>query len=100
LRQVLALAGLLALTACDVAPARQHKAEDGASLLRVIYRDADAEMVLMVPEQGGRAVLHGDCTAPLLIDARSGAVRVLSETEVQTRLRTMSLAGATRGVCP
>lgn len=98
------LAGLLALTACNAAPARQHKADEGTPLLRVIYRDADAEMVLMVPEKSGRGALPEalarDCAAPLLIDARTGAVRVLDEAEVQARLRTMQLAGATRGACP
>lgn len=95
---------MLALTACDAAPVTQHKADDGASLLRVVYRDADSEMVLMVPEKGGRAALPKalgrDCAAPLLIDAHTGQVRVLDEAEVQARLRTMQLAGATRGACP
>lgn len=100
----MALAGALALAACDGAPVTRHTADDGAPLLRVVYRDADAEMVLMVPETGGRGALPKalgrDCAAPLLIDARTGQVRVLNEAEVQARLRTMQLAGATRGACP
>ncbi|WP_298193575.1 hypothetical protein [Novosphingobium sp.] len=95
-----ALAIPWALAACEAAPATRQKQDQGTPLLRVIYRDADAEMVLMVPEKGARAALHGDCAAPLLIDTRTGAVRVLDEAEVQARLRTMQLAGATRGACP
>lgn len=57
-------------------------------------------MVLMVPEKGQRDTSRGDCAAPLLIDGWTGAVRVLDEAEVQARLRTMQLAGATRGACP
>jgi hypothetical protein len=100
-------AGLLAvfaLAACNAAPAEKHKPGEGTPVLRVVYRDADAEMVLMVPEKGGRAALlkavGRDCAAPLLVDAQSGGVRVLSEAEVQARLKTMQLAGATRGACP
>lgn len=100
MRRHLALAGLLALTACDAAPAGKHKPDEGAPLLRVVYRDADAEMVLMMPEKGGRTKIRGDCAVPLLIDARTGQARVLNEAEVQARLKTMQLAGATRGVCP
>ena len=93
------LAGVAALSACNAAPVAPHTADESTQLLRVVYRDADSEMVLMVPEKG-RAELRSDCTAPLLIDAHTGAVRVLSEAEVQARLRTMQLAGATRGACP
>jgi hypothetical protein len=96
----LALAGALALAACDGAPVARHKADGGAPLIRVVYRDADAEMVLMVPEKGGRGAVRGDCAAPLLIVGQTRQVRVLSEAEVQARLKTMQLAGATRGVCP
>jgi hypothetical protein len=96
----LALAGALALAACDGAPATRHKADDGAPLIRVVYRDADAAMVLMLPEKGGRGAIRGDCAAPLLIVEQTRQVRVLSEAEVQARLKTMQLAGATRGVCP
>ncbi len=96
--------GVLALSACNAAPAAPRKADEGTQLLRVVYRDAASEMVLMVPEKGGRAALPKalgrDCAAPLLIDARTGQARVLDEAEVQARLRTMQLAGATRGVCP
>lgn len=101
MRSALALAAVLALAACDAAPSTRHKADEGPSLLRVVYRDAFAEMVLMVAEKGSRnSAVRGDCAAPLLIDARTGAVRVLSKAEVQARLRTMQLAGATRGACP
>ena len=96
----MALAGALALAACDGAPATRHKADDGAPLIRVVYRDADAAMVLMLPEKGGRGAIRGDCAAPLLIVEQTRQVRVLSEAEVQARLKTMQLAGATRGVCP
>jgi hypothetical protein len=94
------LLGLLTLAACNAVPAGKHHPDEGTPLLRVIYRDVDAEMVLMVPEKGGRVPLRGDCAAPLLIDARTGQARVLSEAEVQARLRTMQLSGATRGACP
>lgn len=100
MRPHLALAGLLALTACDAAPAGKHKPDEGAPVLRVVYRDADAEMVLMMPEKGSSTAPHSDCAAPLLIDARTGQARVLGEAEVQARLKTMQLVGATRGVCP
>ncbi len=100
MRRWLARAVLLALAGCDAAPKTRHTADEGPSLLRVVYRDADAEMVLMVAEKGMRTAVRGDCAAPLLIDARSGAVRVLNQAEVQARLRTMQLAGATRGACP
>lgn len=56
-------------------------------------------MVLVVPEAGQRKT-QGDCGAPLLIDTLTGAARVLSNGEVQARLRTMQLAGATRTTCP
>jgi hypothetical protein len=98
--RAMGLVAVFALAACNAAPAGPQKAEEGPSLLRVVYRDADAEMVLMVPEKGARASLRGDCAAPLLITARTGQARVLTEAEVQARLRTMQLAGATRGACP
>jgi hypothetical protein len=91
---------MLTLSACDAMPAVREKADQGTPVLRVVYRDAYAEMVLMVPEKGGRGNLRGDCAAPLLIDARTGQVRVLAQAEVKARLRTMQLAGATRGACP
>ncbi len=100
LKYGLALIAPWALAACEAAPDVRHKAAEGTPVLRVVYRDADAEMVLMVPENGGRKVLRGDCAAPLLIDTHNGQARVLSEAEVQARLRTMQLAGATRGACP
>ena len=99
---------MLALAACNSAPTTPRKPDQGTPLLRVVYRDADAEMVLMVPEKGGRGALANalanalgrDCAAPLLIDSRTGQARVLDEAQVQARLRTMQLAGATRGACP
>ncbi len=94
------LVGVVALAACNASTAAEKKADEGTPVLRAVYRDADSRMVLMLPEKGRRAVLRGDCAAPLLIDARTGAVRVLDEAEVQARLRTMQLAGATRGACP
>ncbi|MBX9885906.1 MAG: hypothetical protein K2X68_13140 [Novosphingobium sp.] len=103
MRRALVLAGVLALAACDAGPTVPAKPAESTPLLRVVYRDADATMVLMVPEKGGLAALPKalgrDCTAPLLIDARTGQARVLEEAEVQARLRTMQLAGATRGAC-
>lgn len=95
-----AIVAILALAACDATPAGEHKAAEGTALLRVVYRDADAHMVLMVPEKGSRKAVRGDCAAPLLIDGRTGQARVLSEAEVRARLKTMQLAGATRGACP
>lgn len=89
----------LVLAGCEAAPAARHGVDEGTPVLRVVYRAADAEMVLMVPEKG-RATLRGDCAAPLLIDARTGQARVLDQGEVEARLKTMQLAGATRGVCP
>ena len=56
-------------------------------------------MVLVVPEAGQRKP-QGGCGAPLLIDTQTGAARVLSDAEVQARLRKMQLAGATRTACP
>jgi len=94
------LLGLFTLAACNAVPAGKHKPDDGTPILRAIYRDADATMVLTMPEKGGRGNLRGDCAAPLLIDARTGQVRVLAQAEVKARLRTMQLAGATRGACP
>lgn len=99
-----ALLAVFALAACNAVPAEKQNPGEGTPILRVVYRDADAEMVLMVPEKGGRAALPKavgrDCAAPLLVDAQSGGVRVLSEAEVEARLKTMQLAGATRGACP
>lgn len=104
MRRWLALVVSLALPACDAAPSSGSKPDHGTPLLRVVYRDADAEMVLMVPEKGSRKAVpkavERDCAAPLLIDGRTKAVRVLDEAEVQARLKTMQLAGATRGACP
>jgi hypothetical protein len=99
LRWFLALAGLLTLAACHSAPPTPQKPDEGSPLLRVVYRDMHSEMVLMVPDKG-REMLRDDCAAPLLIDTRSGQARVLGENEVQARLKTMQLAGATRGLCP
>lgn len=93
------LAGLLALAACNPASTSREKHDDGVPVLRVVYRDANSEMVLMVPEKGQTAS-RDDCAAPLLVDARTGQARALSDAEVQARLKTMQLAGATRGVCP
>lgn len=90
----------LLLAGCEAPPADRQKPDEGSPVLRVIYRDTESEMVLMVPEKGQRAAIRSDCAAPLLVDAHTGAVRVLSETEVQARLKTMQLAGATRGACP
>lgn len=90
----------LVLAGCHAAPTVSNQSDRGKPLLRVVYRDADSDMVLMVPEKGSGAALQGDCAAPLLVDARTGAARVLGEAEVQARLKTMQLAGAARGACP
>lgn len=95
----LALACCLVVAGCDAAPPARPKAEEGALLLRAVYRSAAGAMVLIVPEKG-RQLPRGSCGTPLFIDARTGQVRILGEAEVQARLRTMQLAGATRGACP
>jgi len=87
------------LSGCGCAPEARHAANEDDGPLRAVYRSEEGTMVLVLPEKG-RAVPRGDCGAPLFIDARSGAVRVLMREEVQARLRTMQLAGATRGACP
>ena len=87
---------MLALAACHSEPAAHNTNAEGPLLLRAVYRDADSTMVVVIPE--GRP--HGgDCTAPLLIDTRTGQARVLTAAEVQARLRRMQLAGATRSAC-
>ncbi len=88
---------MLALAACHSEPAAHRTSFDGPLLLRAVYRDADSTMVLVIPE--GRPQ-RGDCTAPLLIDNATGQARALTAAEVQARLRTMQLAGATRSACP
>ena len=88
---------MLALAACHSEPAAHRTSFEGPLLLRAVYRDADSTMVLVIPE--GRPQ-RGDCTAPLLIDNTTGQARALSAAEVQARLRTMQLAGATRSACP
>ena len=100
MRRFLALAGLLALTACDAAPAGQHKDAGGTLFLRVVYRDGDAEMVLMVPEKGGQISARGDCAAPLLIDDTNGSVRQVGGAEARDLVRHMELSGAVQGTCP
>ena len=91
---------LLVLAACHSEPAVHRPTTAEPLLLRAVYRDAGSTMVLVLPEAGQARVTRSDCTAPLLIDALTGQARVLAEAEVQARLRTMQLAGATRSACP
>jgi len=96
LKRAAICAAVLALAACHSEPAPHRTSAEGPLLLRAVYRDASSTMVLVIPE--GRPQ-RGDCTAPLLIDNLTGQAHVLSAPEVQARLRTMQLAGATRGAC-
>lgn len=90
---------MLALAACHSEPAPQKPKADGQELLRAVYRDATTTMVVAVPEAGTPRAAAGNCAEPLLIDTATRQARVLSAAEVQERLRTMQLAGATRGAC-
>ncbi len=91
---------MLVLAACHAKPDAQRPNTQGPLLLRAVYRDASSMMVLVIPEAGQPKPPRGDCTAPMLIDSLTGAARVLTAAEVQARLRTMQLAGATRSACP
>jgi hypothetical protein len=94
-------AGLaLVVGACHDDPAAHKASAEGPLLLHASYRDGESTMVLVLPEAGQSRLPQADCTVPLLVDTRTGQVRVLSSAEVQARLRTMQLAGATRSACP
>jgi hypothetical protein len=90
---------VLVLAACHTEPAAKRPSAEGSLLLRAVYRDANSTMVLVITE-ARHAKARGDCTAPMLIDNLTGQARVLSAAEMQTRLRTMQLAWATRSGCP
>lgn len=91
---------LLVLAGCHSEPKAYRSNNEGAHLLRAVYRDASSTMVLVIPEAGKPKSPRGDCTVPMLIDIATGQARVLTAIEVQARLRTMQLAGATRSACP
>ena len=92
------LSTMLALTACHTKPEPPQIHAQEPLHLRGFYRDASSTMVLALPE-ADKPKPQGDCIAPLLIDTLTGAVRVLTDAEVQARLRTMQLAGAKRSAC-
>jgi hypothetical protein len=95
---LLSAAALLA--GCQAEPAVHRPGAEGPLLLRAVYRDASSTMVLVIPEAGQQRAGSSDCAALMLIDTRAGQARVLNGSEVQARLRTMQLAGATRSACP
>jgi len=99
LRWVLICTALF-LAACRREPQAHQSRAEGPLLLHAVYRDTTGTMVLVIPENGHAEAPRGDCTAPLLINSLSGQARVLTPGEVQARLRTMQLTGASRSGCP
>ena len=86
------------LTACGPAAHRQPRME-GTPVLRAVYRDGAHHLLVALPD-GAHALPTGDCTAPLLIDDASGAVRAISRDEAGRLVAQMQLSGAVRGTCP
>ena len=99
-----ALALMLTLLAgCGQAPTPQPRRLTGERLIRAIYRDGTATMVVSYPASAGplhAGVRNDDCHAAMLIDTATGTARALSAVEVASRSRTMQLAGAVEGACP
>jgi hypothetical protein len=91
----LALAGCSEVKSGDKADAALR----GEPVLRVLYRDSTALMLLTLPARPGGKAPPRDCAVPLLIDPVSGAARAMAADEVTARLRSMQLAGATPGAC-
>lgn len=69
-------------------------------MLRAIYRDDRAVLLLALPAPGTRALPGGDCAQPLLVDPATGQAVVIGADEARRRVATMQLVGATGGTCP
>ncbi|WP_420381962.1 hypothetical protein [Novosphingobium sp.] len=68
-------------------------------MLRAVYRDETHRLLVVLPDAAHR-IPPGDCTAPLLIDEVSGAVRQVTPGETAQWMRQMELSGAVKGTCP
>lgn len=90
---------VLLLAGCDHARAPDHHAASGVPVLRAVYRD-DTHRLLVVLPDAARPVPAGDCTAPVLIDDTSGAVRQVTPAEAAQLMQRMQLSGAVHGACP
>ncbi|MDF8332684.1 hypothetical protein [Novosphingobium cyanobacteriorum] len=88
----------LALAGCGQGEAQKSAPPQGRKVMRTIYRD-DKAMLLVVMPDGPGAPPSADCTQPLLIDPASGAVRAISAQEAAERQRRMELVGASEGNC-
>ncbi|OYW16443.1 MAG: hypothetical protein B7Z39_01010 [Novosphingobium sp. 12-64-8] len=89
----------LLVAACHDAPQSTQRAES-VPVLRVLYRDANASMLLTLPARKRGPMPPPGCRTPLLIDPLTGAVHAISDSEAASRLKTMQMAGATPGTCP
>lgn len=87
---------ILLLGACHKAPVPHHR-DHGPPVLRAVYRDGQRTLLVALALPGG-PVPHGDCAAPLLIEA-NGAVRQVSRAQAAQAMAHMQLAGATPGTC-
>jgi len=89
----------LVLAGCGSAHAPDHQRAHGALFLRAFYRDGTHRLLVVLPD-AGRHVPFGDCTAPVLIDDASGAVRQITPAQAAQWVRHMELSGAVQGACP
>ncbi|MEO0032921.1 MAG: hypothetical protein RIS94_2679 [Pseudomonadota bacterium] len=89
----------VALVACGSAQAPRKAGGAGHKVLRAIYRD-DHAIMLVALRDGGAALPRGDCAQPLLVDPGTGAAHPIDAAEAAARQRTMQLAGAVEGTCP
>ncbi|WP_225207702.1 hypothetical protein [Novosphingobium huizhouense] len=97
---VAAIVGTALLCACSDAPATSRaSAAKGEEVLRVLYRDDTAQMLVTLPARPGDPPPPRDCATPMLIDPATGMARAISPEDMARRLKVMQLAAATRGQC-
>ncbi len=88
----------LAVAGCGSARVPERHRQ-GQPVLRAVYRDETHRLLVVLPDAAHR-IPPGDCTAPLLIDEVSGAVRQVTPGETAQWMRQMELSGAVKGTCP
>jgi len=81
-------------------PPRQGTLARGQAVLRAVYRDERAMIVLALPAPGSHTLPTGPCAQPLLIDPVTGQAVPIGKAEAARRITTMRLSGATSGTCP
>jgi hypothetical protein len=89
---------VLALAGCGQGEAHKPAPPQGRKVMRTIYRDDKALLLVVVPDGPGPPP-PADCIQPLLIDPTTGAVHAISAQEAAQRQRGMELVGASEGNC-